>query len=250
MHRSRTSHPAAAARTMRGSIRSAARTMRGSIRSAAWTCALIACGHGPVRPATPSCPVDRDVVLARQADIARLAGCTTARGITIRSGGTLDTSALRALTTITGDLVIGPTVGVEDITLRELRAVGGAIHVAGNGLLQGVFLPQLERAGRIEIDGNASLTTIAAPRLAAVHGALRVTDNASLELLDLSALATIDQALVLTGDPRLTLLEVGALHAAGRVELDAPALAPELADVVRAAAAGASRPGDAASAPR
>jgi hypothetical protein len=202
----------------------------------AWA-AGAACAAGAARPAPPCCPVEREVVLASQAAIARLAGCTTARGLTIRSGGALDVSALRALTTITGDLVIGPTVGVEEITLGALRAVGGTIHVASNGLLQGVYLPQLERAGRIEIDGNASLTTIAAPRLAVVHGALRVTDNASLELLDLSALTSIEQTLVLTGDPKLALLEVGALRTAGRVELGAPSLPPEIADALRSIAA-------------
>lgn len=175
-------------------------------------------------------------MIASQADVARLAGCATLHGVTIRSGGALDTSALRALTTITGDLVIGPTVGVEDVTLGALRAVDGAIHVVGNGLLQGLFLPRLERAGRLVLDGNVAITTLSLPRLAAVHGALRVTDNASLELIDIPALATIDGELVLTSDPKLTLIESGELRAVGRVELDAPRLAAELADRLRALA--------------
>jgi hypothetical protein len=199
--------------------------------------ALAACGATPASPAPPSCPADHAVVLASQADLARLARCTTLRGVTIRSGAALDTSVLHALATITGDLVIGPTVGVEQITLGELRVVGGAIHVVSNGLMQGLFLPRLERAGRIEIDGNVAITTISLPRLTAVGGAVQITDNASLELLDMPMLVSVDQALVLTGDPQLTLVEAAALQTTASVQLDVPALPPDLADQLRATAA-------------
>jgi len=198
--------------------------------------ALAACGATRGSPASPSCPTDRTVVLASQADLARLARCTIARGITIRSGAALDTSVLHALATITGDLVIGPTVGTSKITLGELRGVGGTLRVAGNTLMQGLFLPRLERAGRIEIEGNAAVATLSLPELAVVHGALRITDNASLELVDLSALAAIDQELVLTGDPELALVEAPALQAAASVQLDVPKLSPEVADRLRAVA--------------
>jgi hypothetical protein len=199
--------------------------------------ALASCGATPASPAAPSCPTDRTVVLASQADIARLARCTTLRGVTIRSGAALDTSVLHALATITGDLVIGPTVGVEEVTLGELRVVGGAIHVVSNGLMQGLFLPRLERAGRIEIDGNVAITTISLPKLTAVGGAVRITDNASLELVDIPRLAAIDQELVLTGDPQLMLVEAAALRTAGSVQLDLPALPVDVAVQLRAAAA-------------
>jgi len=197
--------------------------------------ALAACGATPAGPAAPSCPT-HSVVLASQADIARLAHCTTTSGVTIRSGASLDTSVLHALATITGDLEIGPTVGIEEIALGELRAVEGAIHVASNGLLQGLYLPHLERAGRIEIDGNVAITTISLPRLQAVRGALRITDNASLELLDLTALAAVDQELVLTGDPELALVEATQLQRAASVRLDVPKLPPDVTERLRAAA--------------
>jgi hypothetical protein len=198
--------------------------------------AASACTPAPVHPMRSSCPTDHAVVLASQADVTRLASCTTLRGVTLRSGGPLALSALHALTRITGDLVIGPTVAVEDVTLRGLRTVDGTIHIVGNGLLQGVFLPRLERAGRIVVDGNVAITTLSLPRLAVVHGALRVTDNAGLELLDIPMLASITGELVLTSAPRLTLVESGALRAAGRVELDAPSLSDEVADRLRALA--------------
>jgi hypothetical protein len=203
--------------------------------------AMAACGGAPAPATGARCPSDRAIVLASQADIARIARCTTLAGVTIRSGAALDTAGLAALATITGDLVIGPTVGIDEVTLGGLRGVGGVVRVAGNGLLQGVFLPRLAHAGRIEIDGNAALTTVSLPRLTRVDGAVRVTDNAELELLDVPALTVIDQALVLAADPKLALVDAGALQHAGSVALDAPKLPAEVADRLRAVAA-APRP--------
>jgi hypothetical protein len=197
--------------------------------------ALAACTPGPAAPPPARCPAGA-VVIASQGDVVRLASCTTLHGVAIRSGGALDASGLRALTTIAGDLVIGPTVGVEDVTLGALRTVTGEVHVVGNGLLQGLFLPKLERAGRLVVDGNVAITTLSLPRLADVHGALRVTDNASLELIDIPALTAIDGELVVTSDPKLTLIEAAALSRVGRVELAAPHLADELADRLRSLA--------------
>jgi hypothetical protein len=233
MRRSRTEPPSARAG---GHPRNLARSWS-ALRSPRLlvSVALAGCTPAPASPAPARCPSDA-VVIASQADVARLARCQTLHGVTIRSGGALDTSVLRALTTITGDLVIGPTVGVEDITLGELRVVEGAVHVVGNGLLQGLFLPRLERAGRLVVDGNVAITTLSLPRLAAVHGALRITDNASLELVDIPALAAIDGELVLTSDPKLTLVESGELRSVGRVELAAPRLSAELTDRLRALA--------------
>ncbi|MBC7977459.1 MAG: hypothetical protein H7138_20995 [Myxococcales bacterium] len=202
--------------------------LRGIVASA-----LAACTPSPAAPTLPRCPIDRAVVIVSQADAARLTGCTTLRSITIRSGGSLDLSVLGALTTLTSDLTIGPTVAVEEVTLRGLSTVEGAIHVVGNGLLQGIFLPKLERAGRVVIDGNVAITTLSLPRLAAVRGAFRVTDNASLELIDIPALTSVHDELVLTHNPKLTLVESGELRAAGQVELDAPKLSAELTQRLR-----------------
>jgi hypothetical protein len=208
-----------------------------ALRRAAFTLAvpLCACGAPVAAPVVASCPADR-VVVARPADLARVASCATLRGLTVRSGAALDVSALRALTTITGDLVIGPTIAVEDIELPALRTVGGAIRVVGNGLLRQLRLPRLERAGAVVIDGNPVVATIALPRLQAVHGALRVTDNAALELIDLSALATVDHELVLAGDPALSLVEAEQLQRAAAVSIEAPRLPPDVAERLRAAA--------------
>lgn len=200
--------------------------------------ALSACG-APVAvptaaPAVADCAAER-VVVARPADLARLASCATLGGLTLRSGAALDLSALRALTAITGDLVIGPTIAVEDVELPALRTVGGAIHVVGNGLLQRLSLSRLERGGGIVIDGNPVVATIALPRLLAVHGALRVTDNAALELIDLAALTSVDAELVVAGDPSLSLVEAAQLQHAAAVSIDAAKLPPDVAERLRAA---------------
>lgn len=198
---------------------------------------LAACGaRGSAAPA-PGCPADRAIVLARPADAASLAGCSALRGLAVRTGAALDLSPLGALTSVTGDLVIGPTTAVEDVALPALRTVGGAIRVVGNGMLQRLRLPALEQAGQIAVDGNPALATLAMPRLQVVRGAVRITDNADLELVDLAALSSIEHELVLAGDPSLSLIEAGALQRAASVRIDAPGLPAEQAERLQRAAA-------------
>jgi len=212
---------------------------RSSGRWLALACGVAAGGCGPIvapGPAT-SCGAERPIVVVRQADLTAIAGCTRASGLIIRSAGPLDVAVLRRLTAITGDLTIGPTVAIDPIILGELRSVGGAIHVVANGLATGVFLPKLERAGRIIVEGNAALTTLSLPRLAAVHGDLRVTDNANLEAIDLPALRTIDQELVLEGDPVLALLDAPQLQRTGALALAAGRLPRDVVDRLRTIAA-------------
>ncbi|HEX3481730.1 MAG TPA: hypothetical protein VHT91_42250 [Kofleriaceae bacterium] len=204
---------------------------------ATWTALVVltGCGAAPVSPSAPGCP-DGVMRVASRGDLVRLASCATLRGLTVRSGAALDVSALRALTTITGDLVIGPTLAVEDVELPALRTVGGAIRVVGNGLLRQLRLPTLELAGTVVIDGNPVVATIALPRLQTVHGALRITDNAVLELLDLAALASVDQELVFAGEPALALVEAEQLRHAAAVQIDAPRLPPDVTERLHAAA--------------
>jgi hypothetical protein len=154
----------------------------------------------------------------------------------LRTGAKVDTSPLRSLATLTGDLVIGPTIAVDEVVLGGLRVVEGAIRVVGNGLLQGLYLSRLERAGRIVIDGNVTITTISLPRLTTV-GALHITDNASLELVDMPALTAIDEDLVIERSPRLILVEAAQLRRAASVRIHAPMLPPDTSARLRAAAA-------------
>lgn len=194
-----------------------------------------ACGETPARREPPACEAD-EVVVASRADVMRWTTCATLRGLIVRTGAPLDVSRLQALREVTGDLVIGPTVAVTAVSLGALRTVGGAVRVVGNGQLRGLSLPQLERVGRVEIDGNPVLTAAALPRLQSVRGALRITDNAALEVVDLSALTAVDGDVAITGAPTLTLIEAPALAHAAAVELDAPQLLPDVADRLRAVA--------------
>jgi hypothetical protein len=172
--------------------------------------ALGAC-PGTRTAGTPKCPSDRTVTLSSQDDVEKLAGCTSLSSLTIRTGATISLSPLRALETITGDLVVGPTVGVEELSMLELREVGGSIQVMSNGSLRGLFLPRLERAGRISIEGNSSLVTISLPRLVSVLSSFVITEDASLELVDLSVLASVGKDLVITRNPELVLIEADKL---------------------------------------
>ena len=192
---------------------------------------LTGCFLHPDAPA--SCPGDRIVVLASQSDVRAFATCTRARGVVIRTGATVDVSPLQ-LETISGDLVVGPTVGTEAISLTELREVGGAISVAGNGSLKGLFLPRLERAGRIVVEGNVSLMSIALPRLEHLAGGLAVSDNHDLEVLDANALVEVGGDLVIANQPELTVVELGSLRSVAAIRIErVPKLPAELADTLR-----------------
>lgn len=218
---------------MRRSRSSALRVARSTTSRGGVALVLAACGASAPAPATPAaCPAG-EVVIASDDDVARLASCTRLDAVTIRSGGAVHTARL-AVAAITGELRIGPTVAVEEVTLGSLQSVGGAVRVVGNGVMQGLFLPKLARAGELRIDGNVALTTISLPALAEA-AALRVTANSALELLDVSALGRVAGELVITGNPRLTLVEAGPL-AAARVELDAPRLPDDAAAALRKAA--------------
>jgi hypothetical protein len=196
-------------------------------RSSAALLALAACAGSPRAPVAPACDPRASITIARQADVARLAGCTAVANLTIRAGAPLDLAPLISLSEITGDLAIGPTVNLDDLTLAGVHTIGGNLRVVGNGLAQGLFLRALERAGQITIEGNPVLTTIALPHLTDATS-LHVTDNPSLELLDLAALTIVDEVAI-HGAPRLTVI-------------DAPHLPAEVATTVSRAIAPSASP--------
>lgn len=187
--------------------------------SAAVVCTLAACG-GPQRPAAPSCPTDRTVVLAAQDDVAAIAGCTALSALTIRSAAAIDLTPLGQLASIRGDLTVGPTLGLDELKLSELRTVGGAVWVASNNSLRGVFLPRLERAGRISIEANVSLASVSMPQLAAVDGTVSITGNNDLEIVDIGALASIGRDLVIADNGSLSLVEAERLRVVGDIRID------------------------------
>jgi hypothetical protein len=200
---------------------------------------LSACGGA--QPGAPRCPLDRTILLDSQAAVERFAGCRTASSITIRTGAELDLSPLGALETITGDFVVGPTIGLEELFLRELRSIGGTLRVSANNQLRGVLLPRLEQAGRISIEGNASLTTVSMPRLAQVLGSLVITEDGSLELVALPALTRIGKDLVIAGNPVLGLVQADRLTEVLEVRIEGNRQLPaEQVEALRAIAKPAS----------
>ncbi len=180
------------------------------------------------------CPIDRTIVISTQDDVLGFAGCKRASSVTIRTGASVDVGPLRELEEISGDLVVGPTVGVYEVSLNGLARLGGAIRVANNPSLRGLFLPRLEEAGRIAIDSNATLTTIALPRISVVHGAVVLTDNRSLELFEAGALVTVGHELVISGHPALTNVELDRLTSAEAVRIEGdPKLKPAVVEGIR-----------------
>ncbi|MGE0545532.1 MAG: hypothetical protein AB7O24_12885 [Kofleriaceae bacterium] len=179
-----------------------------------WLVALVFAGCGGLQPPSPvakPCPAQLRLIIASQEDVTAAIGCTEISELSLRTGATVDVSALRSLERISGALVVGPTIGIEEVTLPRLREVGGAIQVASNGSLRGLFLPLLERAGGVAIAANVALTTVSLPRLAAVVGDLAIDENASLELLDVPQLRSVGGALAITRNAKLTLLEAASL---------------------------------------
>lgn len=191
---------------------------------------------GTAKPAsTPACPTDRTVVISSQDDVLRFSACTTASSLTIRTGASISLAPLRGLESITGDLAVGPTVGMEEIALPELREVGGSIRIESNGALHGIFLPRLARAGSIDIEANASLTTISFPRLEAVLGSFLILQNGGLELIDIPVLASVGKDLVIGDNPELALIEAGNLATVQEIRVERNRKLPvEQVDAVRA----------------
>jgi hypothetical protein len=187
-------------------------------------------GHGKQ---SASCPEGRTVELSLPEDVKRLAGCEKVGGIVIRTGATIDVAPLAELEEITGDLSVGPTVGVDTIAFNGLLRVGGTIRVANNGSLRGLYLPRLEHAGRVEVDNNAVLSTISLPRLADVDSSLVITDNNALELVTATLLVTIGHELVIAGHPKLELLEMPRIARMETIRLERnPKLKPETVEAL------------------
>lgn len=177
-----------------------------------------------------SCQEGRTVELSLPEDVKKFAGCEKATGIQIRTGATIDVRPLSELEEITGDLSIGPTVGLDSVAFNGLLRVGGTIRVANNGSLRGLYFPRLEHVGRIEVDNNAVLSTISLPRLAKVDGSMVITDNNALELITTSLLVEVGQELVVAGHPKLNLFEIPRIQHLQAIRLERVPMLP--ADIV------------------
>jgi len=180
---------------------------------------LVACAGAPPRRVEPACNADAKIVLAGQDDVSAAAGCLTIQSLAIRTGVPLDLTPLQKLHVILGDLRVGPTVAFDDLRLPELHSAG-AITIAGNGDLHGVFLPKLVSARSVTIESDVALTTILMPALHKVGDALTIRGNADLGLVELSSLQTVGGELTVADNPKLTLLELGKLERVQAVRVE------------------------------
>ena len=177
------------------------------------------------------CRTDRPVELGLQEDVTKVTGCEQLAGLTIKTGAPIDVTPLKDLEEITGDLSIGPTIGLDEAAFNGLLKVGGTIRVMNNGSLRGLFFPRLEHVGRFQVENNAVLASISLPRLADVQGAMVVADNGSLELVSAPLLATVGKELVIAGQGRLDLLELPHLTSVEAIRIEGnPKLAPEVVE--------------------
>ena len=106
--------------------------------------------------------------------------CHQLRTLTVRSGAAVDFAVLAQLTSVTGDLRIGPSLGIAEISLPMLQAVGGTLRVAGNTVASGLYAKRLQRIGRLEITDNATLATLALSALQHVIGDVTIARNGDL----------------------------------------------------------------------
>lgn len=199
---------------------------RGSVRAvhraAPVVLALIGC-HG-AHPATAAhgCPETGPAIVQGPEDVVALAGCARLPGLVVRTAAPLELSALR-VATIDGDLRIGPTLAIGTISLPALTEVRGTVRVGGNGDLSGLFLPALVHAGAVELADDPSLTSVSAPALASIDGALSLARLPALELIETSSLARVG-ALDVRGVPALVTWVGPPAAVAGAVTIDAPKL--------------------------
>src|SRR6185437_10160777 len=119
--------------------------------------------------ATANCPQDQTITITTQDDVARFATCKRARNVVIRTGAAIDLAPLAHLQEIRGDLIVGPTVGLEEVGLNGLERIGGAVRVTDNAGMHGFYLPRLLDVGRVVIDANPGLRAVALPRVAQIH---------------------------------------------------------------------------------
>jgi hypothetical protein len=190
---------------------------------------LVACGQPPV--ATPKTCPSRATIAAPE-DVRALAECTQLDALTIRTAGELDLTPLAKLATINGDLIVGPSVGLGQLSLPALNVVIGEIRVVSNHDLLGVYLRELGLAKAIAIDNNVSLQTVSLPKLDSIE-TLHIGSAPALELVDLSRLKTANE-LAIDEAPELALVEVTAPRARTLRLGNVPKLAPAAVDKLRA----------------
>jgi hypothetical protein len=199
-----------------------------SIAFVAAVAGLVAsCGHAikTANRRTASECAQSDVVASDAESIEVYRGCREVKSLRVRSGATLTLSALAELQTVAGDIVVGPSIAVDDVSLPKLRRVGGVVRVSGNMSLTGWYAPELVSVAGVEVADNPVLATLALPRVEHVTRDVTVQRNPALSTILLANLSAIDGALILVRNRQLNIVTTHAAFRASRVEMtDLPAL--------------------------
>jgi hypothetical protein len=138
-------------------------------------------------------------------DAAALRGCARLGGLQIRAAGLIDLGGLAGLRAVTGDVVVGPTTGLDNLdALAGLEEVGGDLTVTHGELLTGAYLSSLRRVGGdLVVTRNPALAGLVLRSLEEVGGDLRITGNPVLLALSADRLAKVGGTLVVDGNPAL-----------------------------------------------
>lgn len=215
------------------------------MRAAVAAVLIAGCGgatsHDP--PPSKTCP-DTPIEIASQEDVDSYPGCPLAHGLIIHTGADLDLSRsrLQYLHAIDGDLVIGPSVGLHDLTFAGLATVRGTIRVIGNGNLLTLVMPHLTHAGTVSIANDIELRTVSLPALARVDSDLVIDRTPELALVDVTALQTVGGELAISDAPALVAIEAPSLVRAGGVRLERTGLPDDAAAALRAVSPEGSPP--------
>lgn len=169
-------------------------------------------------------------VTATELPAVRLPSLAAAGAIVIAANAGLTTVDLPSLTSIEGDLVVGPIPNpdadpdaagnhsLERLGLPALASIGGGITIWGNSSLTHIDLPALRAAaGDVTIFG-LSLTELEMPVLTSVGGGLRLSGmwgDPQLEQVVLPKLARVDGQLSISFHVSLATIELPALTRIG-----------------------------------
>ncbi len=133
-------------------------------------------------------------------ELARVQGCRHISGDLHLGGALTDAKELEGLTSIEGDLIVGPSYQLNNLaSLGSVVRIGGDLRLERNWRLQGLYMGALEFVGGdIRVEGNVGLVACVLPKLRSVS-ALEVGNNRNLERLDLSGLDEEGPDLVVRG---------------------------------------------------
>ena len=154
-----------------------------------------------------------DVHVETSADLEALRGISAITGTLTLTGDAIAPASLAALQSLTevGGLVLeGVAAGLNGAReveatagLMKLERVLGTVYLGFNPALEQVSLPQLKSVGgAFVVEGNANLVRVLMPQLQQVERYLHICEHAQLTSIALPALASVDE-LAFTDNPLL-----------------------------------------------